>query len=71
MWEKRNHNQGFAVLVPSLWFSGRIMRGGPSAGIYVVGLATFFLILGLGLGLSPIPLMDQVYVCLTRNQARG
>ena len=32
---------------------GRIVRGGPTAAIYVVGLATFILILGLGV--SPMP----------------
>jgi len=42
-----------AVLVPSLWFAGRIVRGGPSASIYLVGLATFILILGIGV--SPMP----------------
>lgn len=43
----------FAVLVASLWFAGRIMRGGPTAPIYLVGLATFILILGMGV--SPLP----------------
>lgn len=43
----------FAVLVASLWFAGRIVRGGPTAAIYVVGLASFILILGLGI--SPLP----------------
>jgi len=43
----------FAVLVPSLWFAGRIVRGGPTAPIYIVGFATFILILGLGV--SPLP----------------
>jgi hypothetical protein len=42
-----------AVLVPSLWFAGRVVRGGPNASIYLVGLATFILVLGLGL--SPMP----------------
>jgi hypothetical protein len=43
----------FAILVPSLWFAGRIVRGGPTAPIYVIGLASFILILGLGV--SPLP----------------
>ncbi len=43
----------FAVLISSLWFAGRIARGGPAAPIYVVGLASFILILGLGV--SPMP----------------
>ena len=43
----------FAILVPSLWFAGRIVRGGPTAPIYIVGFATFILILGLGV--SPLP----------------
>ena len=42
-----------AVLVPSLWFSGRIVRGGASTSIYLIGLATFILILGIGI--SPMP----------------
>jgi len=42
-----------AVLVPSLWFSGRIVRAGASAPIYLIGLATFILILGIGI--SPMP----------------
>ena len=42
-----------AVFVPSLWFSGRVVRGGATAGIYLVGLATFILILGIGI--SPMP----------------
>lgn len=42
-----------AVLIASLWFAGRIVRGGPTAAIYVVGLATFILILGMGV--SPLP----------------
>lgn len=43
----------FAVLVASLWFAGKIVRGGPTAPIYIVGLASFILILGLGV--SPMP----------------
>jgi hypothetical protein len=42
-----------AVFVPSLWFSGRIVRGGAPAAIYLIGLATFILILGIGI--SPMP----------------
>src|SRR4029079_10324293 len=33
-----------AILVPSLWFAGRIVRGGPTAPIYIIGFATFILI---------------------------
>lgn len=43
----------FAILVASLWFAGKIVRGGPTAPIYVVGFASFILILGLGV--SPMP----------------
>lgn len=43
----------FAVLVTSLWFAGKIARGGPTAPVYVIGLASFILILGLGV--SPLP----------------
>ncbi|HTN97405.1 MAG TPA: hypothetical protein VL101_10535, partial [Nordella sp.] len=42
-----------AILVASLWLAGKIVRGGPTAGIYIVGLASFILILGLGV--SPLP----------------
>jgi hypothetical protein len=42
-----------AVFVPSLWFAGRVVRGGAKAGIYLIGLATFILILGIGI--SPMP----------------
>jgi hypothetical protein len=41
------------VLLVGLLFGGRIARGGPSAPIYMVGLMTFLILLGLGL--SPLP----------------
>ena len=37
----------------SFWFAGRIVRGGPTAPIHIVGFASFILILGLGV--SPMP----------------
>ena len=43
----------FVVLLVGLLFGDRIARGGASAPIYTVSLATFLIVLGLGL--SPLP----------------
>lgn len=41
------------IFVTGLWLGGRMVRGGPAAGVYALAFATFILVLGIAL--TPLP----------------